>query len=125
LVRKAQHVPHATASRTLLHLSELASAPDKAKSDIFMIGESLSGPKERLQRVAWAMVSRVHYDKSTGKLMDSPKLFPAPWIKPDMIIMRPRRHEQNFSRGDALRLDSRLHESIQRYDAISSLQAVQ
>jgi hypothetical protein len=124
LVRKAQHVPHATVSRTLLHLSELASPPDKAKNDIFIIDESLSRLKERLQRVAWAMVSRVHYDESTGKLMDSPEVFPAPWIKPDMIIMRPRRHEQNLFRGDALRLDSRLHESIERYDAISSLQAV-
>jgi hypothetical protein len=125
LVRKAQHVPHATVSRTLLHFSELTSAPDKAKSDIFMIGESLSGLKERLQRVAWAVVSRVHYDESTGELMDSPELFPASWIKLDMIFMRPRRHEQNLFRGDALRLDSRLHESIQRYDAISSSQAVQ
>jgi hypothetical protein len=124
LVRKAQHVPHATVSRTLLHVSELASAPDKTKSDTFMIGESLSGLKERLQRVAWAMVSRVHYDESAGKLIDVPELFPARWIEPDAVIVRPRRHDQDLFRGDALRLNSRLHESIQRYDAISSLQAV-
>jgi hypothetical protein len=125
LVRKAQHVPHATVSHTLLDLSELTSAPDKAKSDIFMIGESLRSLKERLQRVARAMVSRVHYDESTGKLMDSPKFFPAPWIKPDMIIMRPRRHNQDLLSRDALRLDAIFHEPIQRYDAISSMQAVQ
>jgi hypothetical protein len=125
LVRKAQHVTHATVSRTLLHLSELASAPDKAKSDIFMIDKSLSGLKERLQRVARAMVSRVHYDESTGKLIDGPELFSARWIEPDAVILRPRRHDQDLFRRDALRLNAVFHEPIQRYDAISSLQAVQ
>jgi hypothetical protein len=125
LVRKTKHVPHATVSRTLLHLSEFASAPDKAKSDIFMIGESLSGLKERLQRVAWAMVSRVHYDESTAELMDGPELFPARWIEPDAVIVRPRRHNQDLFRRDALRLNAVFHKPIKRYDAISSLQAVQ
>jgi len=87
LVRKAQHVPHATVSRTLLHLSELASTADKAKNDIFMIGESLRGLKERLQRVAWAVVSRVHDDESTGKVIGGPELFSARWIEPDVVIV--------------------------------------
>jgi hypothetical protein len=93
LVGKAQDVPHTTVSRTLLHLSELASTSDKAKNDIFMVSESLSGLKERLQRVTWAVVSRIHYDESIGKAMDGPKLFPARLIEPDVVIVRPRRDD--------------------------------
>src|ERR1039458_4519547 len=119
LVRKAQNVPHTMVSRTLLNLSELASAPNKAKSDIFMTGESLSALKDRLERVAWAMVSRVHDDKSTGEVIDGPELFPARWIEPDPVILRPRRHDQDFFRGNTLRLNAVFHEPIQSYDAIS------
>ena len=57
--------------------------------------------------------------------MDRPELFPARWIEPDAVIVRPRRHDQDLFRRNTLRLDAVFHEPIQSYDAISSLQAVQ
>jgi hypothetical protein len=62
LVRKAQHIPHTTVSRSLLYLSELASAPDKAKSDIFMIGESVN---QLLYLRLFAEVSIGSFEKPT------------------------------------------------------------
>jgi hypothetical protein len=71
------------------------------------------------------MVSGVHYDESMGEVIKGSELFPARWIELDKVIVRPRGYDQDFFRRDTLRLNAVFHESIQRYDAISSLQAVQ
>jgi len=82
LVRKAQHVSHATVSRTLLHFWELASAPDEAKSDLFMIGESLSGlidegPEDRLTLTENAQPAILAVSTAACRLLTSRGIAPA------------------------------------------------
>jgi hypothetical protein len=71
------------------------------------------------------MVPCVHDDELTREIVNSPKFFPAGWIEPYAVIERPGRYDQNLVCVNTFSLDALLHEPIQRYDAISSMQAVQ
>src|SRR5690348_4311139 len=61
LIRKAQNVRHFLCP--ILHLRELTAAAYKAKNYVLVIGELLCGLQQRVQRMAWAMVPRIHHDK--------------------------------------------------------------
>jgi hypothetical protein len=59
-----------------------------------------------------------------GKLREGTEHFPALWIEPDAVIVRPRRHDQTFFRKDTFGPNAVFHEPIERNDVISVTQAI-
>jgi hypothetical protein len=123
LIWEAHHVLQVSGAYKVLYLSQLASAPDEAKhywrTSSVSVVYVLCGFEQRIQRIARAVVARVHHHKLAFQPMPSPEFAAALRIVSHCPIMRPWRQHDHLLGCHTLGFDPLAHETIQHNDALS------
>src|SRR5512141_2899486 len=102
----------------------LTSSSNKAKKKLFLIFHLPCSIKQRIQRVAGAMIAGVHDDKFIVDAMTCPKRFSPLNVEPDSIVVRPWWYYDQLSRIRTLCENAIHHKPIKHNDLFGALQAI-